>query len=137
MDDTPGMWITAIVRPHGRECSPPRAAMAHSGVHLVSRPGNIGRKGNIMGRTMGAVGMRTPMRQRAAELRERAMRRICVLDARMRTLTEEPEEGAATAEYAVVLVAATGFAALLVTLLKSGTVKNLLTDIVKQALSVA
>ena len=92
MDDTPGMWITAIVRPHGQECSPPRAAMAHSGVHLVSRPGNIGRKGNIMGRTMGAVGMRTPMRQRAAELRERAMRRICVLDARMRTLAEEPEE---------------------------------------------
>ena len=90
-----------------------------------------------MDRTMGAVGMRTPMRQRAAELRERAMRRICVLDARMRTLAEEPEEGAATAEYAVVLVAATGLAALLVTLLKSGTVKNLLTDIVKQALSVA
>ncbi len=55
----------------------------------------------------------------------------------MRTLTAEPEEGAATAEYAVVLVAATGFAALLVAILKSGTVKNLLTDIVKQALNVA
>lgn len=39
---------------------------------------------------------------------------ICLLDARMRTLTAEPEEGAATAEYAVVLVAATGFAAILV-----------------------
>ena len=59
------------------------------------------------------------------------------MDARMRTLTAEPEEGAATAEYAVVLVAATGFAALLVAILKSGTVKNLLTDIVKQALNVA
>ena len=35
------------------------------------------------------------------------------------------------------LVAATGFAALLVAILKSGTVKNLLTDIVKQALNVA
>ncbi|WP_420907662.1 DUF4244 domain-containing protein [Bifidobacterium pullorum] len=69
--------------------------------------------------------------------RERAERGICLLDARMRTLTAEPEEGAATAEYAVVLVAATGFAALLVAILKSGTVKNLLTDIVKQALNVA
>ena len=59
------------------------------------------------------------------------------MDARMRSVTAEPEEGAATAEYAVVLVAATGFAALLVAILKSGTVKNLLTDIVKQALNVA
>ena len=50
---------------------------------------------------------------------------------------EEPEEGAATAEYAVVLVAATGFAAILVALLKSDTIKTLLTNIVKKALSVA
>ncbi|WP_338023927.1 DUF4244 domain-containing protein [Bifidobacterium phasiani] len=68
--------------------------------------------------------------------RERAVRRACLLDARLRTLAAEPEEGAATAEYAVVLVAATGFAALLVAILKSGTVKTLLTDIIKQALNV-
>ena len=47
-------------------------------------------------------------------MRERAGKAVCLLDARMRTLTVEPEEGAATAEYAVVLVAATGFAAVLV-----------------------
>ena len=48
----------------------------------------------------------------------------------------EPEEGATTAEYAVVLVAATGFAAVLVALLKSDTIKTLLTNIVKKSLSV-
>lgn len=94
-----------------------------------------------MGRNMDGIGEQlgagVSVRQRIAGLRERAERRICLLDARMRTLTAEPEEGAATAEYAVVLVAATGFAALLVAILKSGTVKNLLTDIVKQALNVA
>ena len=56
--------------------------------------------------------------------------------ARMRTLTAEPEEGAATAEYAVVLVAATGFAAVLVGIMKSDAIKTLLTNIIKKALSV-
>ncbi len=66
-----------------------------------------------------------------------ARRGICLLDARLRTLSAEPEEGAATtAEYAVVLVAATGFAAVLVALLKSDTIKTLLTNIVKKSLSV-
>ena len=67
----------------------------------------------------------------------RAQRAAVMLDARWRTLATEPEEGAATAEYAVVLVAATGFAAILVALLKSDTIKTLLTNIVKKALSVA
>ena len=53
-----------------------------------------------------------------------------------RALMSQPEEGAATAEYAVVLVAATGFAAVLVALMKSDTVKTLLTNIVKKALNV-
>lgn len=52
------------------------------------------------------------------------------------TLTSEPEEGAATAEYAVVLVAATGFAAVLVGIMKSDAVKTMLTNIIKKALSV-
>ena len=46
------------------------------------------------------------------------------------------EEGAATAEYAVVLIAATGFAALLVTILKSDAIKTLLTNLIKKALNV-
>lgn len=75
-------------------------------------------------------------RGKVREWYRKAKRAAYVLDARLRTLTVEPEEGAVTAEYAVVLVAATGFAALLVAILKSGTAKTLLTDIVKQALNV-
>ena len=36
--------------------------------------------------------------QRLYAMRERADKAICLLDARMRTLTADPEEGAATAE---------------------------------------
>lgn len=70
------------------------------------------------------------------DLCRRMTRAAVMLDARMRTLKAQPEEGAATAEYAVVLVAATGFAAVLVALLKSDAIKTLLTNIVKKALSV-
>ena len=73
---------------------------------------------------------------RLFERKERAGKAVCLLDARMRTLTVEPEEGAATAEYAVVLVAATGFAAVLVGIMKSDAIKTLLTNIIKKALSV-
>ncbi|WEV70050.1 DUF4244 domain-containing protein [Bifidobacterium sp. ESL0775] len=61
---------------------------------------------------------------------------VCLLDARVRTALAEPDEGAATAEYAVVLVAATGFAAVLVALLKSGAVKALLRALINKALKV-
>lgn len=84
----------------------------------------------------GQAGIFTTARERSERLWRTARARLCVMDARLRTLAEEPEEGAATAEYAVVLVAATGFAALLVTLLKSDTVRTLLTNIVKKALNV-
>lgn len=47
-----------------------------------------------------------------------------------------PQAGATTAEYAVVLVAATGFAGLLVSILKSGVVKTLLTTIIQKVLKV-
>lgn len=67
---------------------------------------------------------------------QRLAQRMVMLDARWRSLLEEPEEGAATAEYAVVLVAATGFAAVLVAILKSDTAKTLLTNIIKKALNV-
>lgn len=73
-------------------------------------------------------------------VREKANRKACMLDARMRTLSVpslsgEPEKGAVTAEYAVVLVAATAFAAVLVAIMKSDVVKTLLTNIIKKALS--
>ena len=70
------------------------------------------------------------------EIKTRAGKAVCLLVARMRTLTVEPEEGAVTAEYAVVLVAATGFAAVLVGIMKSDAIKTLLTNIIKKALSV-
>lgn len=67
---------------------------------------------------------------------QRANAGICLLDARLRTVADKPESGLATAEYAVVMIAATGFAGLLVAILKSSTIKTLLTNIVKTALSV-
>ena len=56
------------------------------------------------------------------------------MDSRIRLLGVEPQKGAATAEYAVVLLAATGFGALLVSILKSSAVKTLLMNIIKKAL---
>jgi hypothetical protein len=47
------------------------------------------------------------------------------------------DAGAATAEYAVVIMAAVGFAGLLVVILKSGAVQGMLTDLVHRALTVA
>lgn len=47
------------------------------------------------------------------------------------------ESGAATAEYAVVIMAAVGFAGMLVLILKSGAVQGMLTDLVHRALTVA
>lgn len=65
------------------------------------------------------------------------VRRFAIgLDMRWRMLAQQPEQGAATAEYAVVLVAATGFAAVLVSLLKSDSIKSLLTSIIQTALQV-
>lgn len=46
------------------------------------------------------------------------------------------DEGAATAEYAITIMAAVGFAGLLVVILKSGEVQSILTGLVRTALSV-
>ncbi len=46
------------------------------------------------------------------------------------------EDGAATAEYAITIMAAVGFAGLLVVILKSGEVQAILTGLVRTALSV-
>lgn len=50
---------------------------------------------------------------------------------------EDPEEGASTAEYGIVMLAAVGFAGLLVLILKSDEVRSMLLDIVRNALSIA
>lgn len=47
------------------------------------------------------------------------------------------ETGAATAEYAITIMAAVGFAGVLVVILRSGEVQGILTDLVHRALSVA
>lgn len=52
---------------------------------------------------------------------------------RMRRL--RGDAGAATAEYAITIMAAVGFAGLLVVIMKSGEVKQMLTDLVHTALT--
>ena len=49
----------------------------------------------------------------------------------------DPEEGDSTAEYGIVMLAAVGFAGLLVLILKSDEVRSMLLDIVRNALSIA
>ncbi|WP_291526959.1 DUF4244 domain-containing protein [Bifidobacterium sp. UBA744] len=61
-------------------------------------------------------------------------RGVCALDARLRTMTVEPERGAATVEYALIVVAAAAFAGILIAVIKSGFVKTLITNIIKTAL---
>lgn len=46
------------------------------------------------------------------------------------------DHGAATAEYAITIMAAVGFAGLLVVILKSGEVQAILTGLVRSALSI-
>jgi Protein of unknown function (DUF4244) len=46
------------------------------------------------------------------------------------------DQGAATAEYAIATMAAVGFAGLLVLILRSDEVRGLLTDLVRNALSI-
>ncbi|KFI44798.1 Protein of unknown function [Bifidobacterium bohemicum] len=77
------------------------------------------------------------VRVRLSHASELIRGRACVADARVRTFFAQPDEGAATAEYAVVLVAATGFGAVLVALLKSGAVKELLKALITKALKMA
>ena len=45
------------------------------------------------------------------------------------------DDGAATAEYAITIMAAVGFAGLLVVIMKSGEVQQILTDLVRNALA--
>lgn len=47
------------------------------------------------------------------------------------------ELGAATAEYAIVIMAAVGFAGLLVVIMRSDEVRGILTDLIQRALTFA
>ena len=46
------------------------------------------------------------------------------------------DDGAVTAEYAIAIMAAVGFAGLLLVILRSNEVRGLLTDIVRNALAI-
>jgi hypothetical protein len=46
------------------------------------------------------------------------------------------DDGAVTAEYAIAIMAAVGFAGLLVVILRSDEVRGILTDIVRNALAI-
>lgn len=50
---------------------------------------------------------------------------------------QDLEEGAATAEYAIATMAAVGFAGLLVVIMRSDEVRQILTDLVRSALTFA
>ena len=81
----------------------------------------------------GSPGLMGRVGQKLCAAKERANKAVCLLDARMRLLTAEPEKGAVTAEYAVVLVAATAFAADLIAIVKSEVVKTVRTGLRKAA----
>ena len=84
----------------------------------------------------GSPGLMGRVGQKLCAAKERANKAVCLLDARMRLLTAEPEKGAVTAEYAVVLVAGQAFAAVLVAIGKSGVGETPLAGLIKKALSV-
>ncbi|MEX3610420.1 DUF4244 domain-containing protein [Rothia sp. LK2588] len=60
-----------------------------------------------------------------------------VLEPEVITDLDHPEAGATTAEYGIVMLAAVGFAGLLVVILKSEEVRQMLLNIVQNALSTA
>jgi hypothetical protein len=60
-------------------------------------------------------------------MRTRILRRLAARAAR--------DDGAATAEYAITIMAAVGFAGLLVVIMRSAEVQQILTDLVRDALA--
>ena len=62
------------------------------------------------------------------------MREAHEVGARQDTDRDDVDQGSATAEYAIVTVAAAGFAAVLVALLKSPEVRDMLLGLVQSAL---
>lgn len=82
----------------------------------------------------GKTGFITAMRNAPKAVARKAKERACMIDATIRLQALEPQKGAATAEYAMVLVAACGFAAVLFAVIKSDAVKNLVIALIKGAL---
>ncbi|WP_338120947.1 DUF4244 domain-containing protein [Bifidobacterium boum] len=74
------------------------------------------------------------MRRAPMTAARKARERSCMIDARIRLMAMEPEKGAATAEYAMVLVAACGFAAVLFAVIKSDLVRTLVINLIKGAM---
>lgn len=62
-------------------------------------------------------------------MRTRILRRLAARAAR--------DDGAATAEYTITIMAAVGFAGLLVVIMRSAEVQQILTDLVRNALAFA
>jgi len=62
-------------------------------------------------------------------MKTRILRRLVARAAR--------DDGAATAEYAITIMAAVGFAGLLVVIMRSAEVQQILTDLVRNALAFA
>lgn len=93
---------------------------------VVHDPLSHGRTTGV-GRVASASSRRRPRRERGGTARgaRGAARRV-----------RGGDEGAATAEFAVVTMAAVGFAGLLVVILRSDEVRGILTDLVRSALSV-
>lgn len=82
----------------------------------------------------GKKGFITAMRSAPIAAARKAKERACMIDAKIRLMAVEPQKGAATAEYAMVLVAACGFAAVLFAVIKSDIVKNLVLALIKGAM---
>ena len=108
------------VRADGAECPPTGQGNRSGSVAIVRRPLP----------TTAAV-----RAERSTETGRRGQARR-VVDAVVRRVraVRGSQIGAATAEYAIAMLAAVGFAGLLVVILKGNAVKAMLTDIVKQAL---
>ena len=66
----------------------------------------------------------------------RRMRHVRLLPRLRPILLLRSDAGAATAEYAIATLAAVGFAGLLVVILRSDEVRGMLTDLVRNALSI-
>ena len=140
VDDTPRVWITHVLRPQPTKTMPSPMPIPDTNRTRSTAPDQPKAR-NVINDLMlihvdGSPGLIGRVVPQSCAAKERANKAVCLLDARMRLLTAEPEKGAVTAEYAVVLVAATAFAAVLIAIVKSDVVKTLLTGLIKKALSV-
>ncbi|MFF2389749.1 DUF4244 domain-containing protein [Agromyces sp. NPDC058104] len=97
--------------------------MQHSDhhVHERARSGRVGAGGVASSAHPATIGVEPAVRPAAPR---RLIRRLA------------GERGAATAEYAVATMAAVGFAGLLVVILRGDEVRGILTDLVRNALTV-